>query len=276
MTVHLQDLLWQKKEKIVTITINRPQVMNAISPVTRRDLIAACDELERDPDLWVAILTGTGDKAFSAGNDMKWRDTNPEEFGQWEEWRKRSRLAYGHMAVTSTLSYLRPELWKPVIAAVNGYCLGGGLELAMCCDLIIAADNATFGLPEVTHGWPPGSGCFNLPRKIPRNIAMEMLLTGDRISAERAYQVGLVNKVVPAAELMDTATAYARRICENPPLGVRAVKELALRGMDMPMHYPPLVWHLFPDSVRMVEESEDRKEGRKAFAEKRKPVFKGK
>jgi enoyl-CoA hydratase/carnithine racemase len=274
--MRFQDLLWEKNDGVVTITINRPEALNAISPVTHGEIIAACDEFERDPDLAVAIWTGAGDKAFSAGHDIKWWQSHPEEYAEWEEKRKKTRRAYSHLTATSTLSYLRPELWKPVIAAVNGYCLGGGFELALCCDLIIAAEHATFGLPEVTRGWPPGSGCFSLPRKCPRNIAMEMLLTGDRITAERAYQVGLVNKVVPAAKLMDTATAYARRLCENPPLAVRAVKELVLRGMDMPMHYPPLVWHLFPDSVRMVEESEDRKEGRKAFTEKRKAVFKGK
>jgi crotonobetainyl-CoA hydratase len=269
-------LILEKAERILYITINRPKAMNALSAVTVEEIKAACNEFENDPDLWVAVLTGAGDKAFCAGHDMKWEDSHPEEQRQWAEKIKKTRRDVNHIKATSTLSYLRPELWKPVIAAVNGYCLGGGLELAMTCDLIIASENATFGLPEVVRGWPPGSGCFSLPRRIPRNIAMEMLLYGDPISAKRAYEVGLVNKVVSAADLLKTATEYARRLCENAPLGVRAVKELALRGMDMPMHYAPLVWHMYPNSWRAVEESEDRKEGRKAFAEKRKPIFKGK
>ncbi len=269
------DLIYEKRDHVAYITINRPQVMNATSPVTQDELMAACDDLEDDPDVWVGVIAGAGEKAFCAGHDMKWEDSHPEEQQRWLERRKRSRRqVFGHLRPTATC--LRPEMWKPLIAAVKGYCLGGGLEIALCCDIIVAADSATFGLPEVCHGWPPGSAVFTLPRRIPHHAAMEMLMFGDRISARRAYELGLVNRVVPAAEVMDTAAALARRLCQNPPLAVRAVKELTLRGLEMPLNYPPMAWHLFSDPVnRQVEESSDKDEGRKAFAEKRKPVFKG-
>ncbi len=273
----LQDLIYEKRGRLAYITINRPQVMNAISPVTQRELAATVRDFNEDPDLWVAIITGAGDRAFSAGNDMKWQDSHPEEFRQYMESRAvNNRSVFRHLGPLGAGDLPR-EVWKPIIAAVNGHCLGGALELALHCDLIVASETATFGCPEVTHGWPAPVSVFYLPRVIPGKIAMEMLLTGDRISAARAYEVGLVNRVVPAAELMATATAYANRICENPPLAVRATKELVLRGRDMPLDYPPMAWHLLSDSVtQRVQLSEDREEGRRAFAEKRKPVFKGK
>jgi enoyl-CoA hydratase/carnithine racemase len=269
-------LLYEKRDRIAFITINRPHVLNAISPVTQDELIEAVEDVADDPDVWVAVLTGAGDRAFSAGADIKWRFEHPEEHARRElERQRRRRRAYWHLDAMYG-GDLPLQVWKPIIAAVNGYALGGGFEVAMNCDVVIAAEGATFGLPEVTRGWTPAAANFLLPRHVPRKIAMEMLLFGDRVSAQRAYEVGLVNKVVPAAELLDTATAYARRLCQNPPLAVQAAKQLALRGLDMPMNYAPVAWHLMSDSVtRAVQDSEDIAEGRRAFAEKRAPQFKG-
>jgi enoyl-CoA hydratase/carnithine racemase len=207
---------------------------------------------------------------------MKWPDAHPEEWRQWEEKRNKRmrRKSYWHLDAMMEGDLPR-EVWKPLIAAVDGYALGGGLEIALNCDIIIASENASFGSPEVHLGWPPANSNFLLPRSIPLKIAMEMLLIGDRISAQRAHELGLVNRVVPRSELMKTATAFAKRLCENPPLGVQTTKELAMRGLDLPFNYPPTAWQLYADRYRTVWESEDVVEGRRAFAEKRKPVFKG-
>ncbi len=271
-----QDLIYEKRGRIAYVTINRPEVLNAISPLTQRELVSAFLDFDEDPDVWVAVLTGAGDRAFCAGWDIKWQDAHPEEFHRYTEERKRKmRGVYWHMEAIVGGDLPR-EVWKPIIGAVKGYCLGGGMELALHCDLIVAAESASFGLPEVTRGWPPVAANFMLPRQIPLKIATEMLLLGDRISAQRAYEVGLVNKVVPADEVMPTATRYAERMCENAPLALQTVKELVMRGLDMPLNYAPLAWHLRSESVtRVVDESEDKVEGRRAFTEKRKPNFKG-
>jgi enoyl-CoA hydratase/carnithine racemase len=265
-------VIYEKKGRLAYITIDRPHVRNAVDHPTREKLVAAFMAFKEDSDAWVAILTGSGDKAFCAGADIKyWRDHTEER-----ENLERRRELYDRMK-SASLGWLPPsQIWKPIIAAVNGYCLGGGLEIALGCDIIIAAETASFGQPEVTHGWPPGPGLFRLPRKVPRNLAMEMLLTGDPITAQEAYRIGLVNKLVPLADLLPTATKVAERICENPPLAVRAVKELTLRGLDVPMDYPTTAWHLTLDTpLAIIGQSEDAKEGRQAFAEKRKPIFKG-
>lgn len=265
-----KKLLYEKDGKIAYLIINRPQVRNAVDQATLDELVAAFMDFKDDPEVLVAIITGSGDSSFCAGADIKyWRD-HPEE----REKLQRRRELYDRTRSASISALPPSQIWKPIIAAVNGFCLGGGLELALGCDIIIASENASFGLPEVTHGWPPGSGVYRLPRKIPQNIAMEMLLTGNRITAQEAYRIGLVNKVVPLPDVLSTATKLAEKICEHSPLAVRAIKQLTLRGLDVPLEYPPTAWHLLLDAPwSAVGQSEDAREGRQAFVEKRKPIF---
>ena len=168
-----EGVIYEKKGRIAYITIDRPQVRNAVDQPTRDQLVAAFMDFKEDPNLWVAIITGSGDTAFCAGADIRyWRDHTEER-----EELERHRELYDRTK-SASVGWLPPsQIWKPIIAAVNGYCLGGGLEIALGCDIIIAAETATFGQPEATHGWPPGAGLYRLPRKIPRNLAMEILLT---------------------------------------------------------------------------------------------------
>jgi crotonobetainyl-CoA hydratase len=175
------------------------------------------------------------------------------------------------------------EIWKPIIAAVNGYCLGGGLEIAMACDIIIAAESARFGVPEIRNvgAYPGSGGIHRLPRHIPIKVAMRMLLTGEHITAEEALRVGLINQVVPDAQLMQEATALADKINENSPIAARVTKEIVARSLDLPLEYPHTegrkAWDLDDIVGAKLRESEDFKsrEGPRAFVEKRKPVWKG-
>jgi len=211
-----------------------------------------------DDELWCAVITGAGERAFSAGANLK-GDRPGFNSTIWQS------------RVLDILS--GAEMWKPLIAAVNGYCLGAGMMLALGCDIRIASETASFGLPELRYGFPPGMGStYRITRAIPRGPAMEMLLTGDRITAEQAYHWGLVNRVVPAAELIPEAMKLAERITSNPPLAVRASKELALRGLEMTFDEHTRLQAMLSQIARGTE---DAKEGARAFAEKRKPEFKG-
>jgi len=259
----MPSVLYEQKDRIVTITMNRPDAMNAIDPDTNQALIEAWMRFRDDDTAWVAILTGAGDKAFSAGADLK--RMIPAAFGSSRGGRAHDDFGLG--GITRGL-----EIWKPMIAAINGFCLAGGLEQALACDLRIAAPHATFGLTEVRWAIIPGAGgTQRLPRAVPLAKATEMILMAKRLTADEAVGYGLVNAVVPLPELMPTARAWAETICELGPLAVRAAKEAIVRGSTMPLADGLRLEAFLSGTLRGTE---DAIEGPKAFAEKRKPVFK--
>jgi enoyl-CoA hydratase/carnithine racemase len=244
---------------LTIVTIDRPAVMNAIHPPACAELAEAFDAFERDPEQWVAIVTGEGDKAFSAGNDLKYQAQGGEL--RWP--------ASGFGGLTN-----RFEMEKPVIAAVNGLALGGGCEIVLACDLAVASENASFGLPEPRVGLLAlGGGLHRIPRQIPTKHAMGMLLTGRRVPAAEALAMGLVNEVVPEGEALAGARRWAEMILECAPLSVRASKRVALETLGHATLAEAVAARY--DSVRTVLKSEDFVEGPIAFAQKRKPAWKG-
>src|SRR5437764_4706237 len=254
----LEFIKYEKRDHIAFITMNRPEVMNALHPPCHAELDDIFDDFAADAETWVAILTGAGEKAFSAGNDLKWTTQHGVP----------TLPKTGFAGITK-----RFDLDKPLIAAVNGFALGGGFEIALACDLIVAAEHARFGVPEPRVGlMAAAGGVHRLPRHVPLKVAMGMILTGRPVSAAEAARIGLVNEVVPAGDLLATAERWAREMSECSPLAVQASKQAALQGLGRPVaeamvaHYP-LVQKLFT--------SEDVVEGPRAFAEKRKPVWKG-
>ncbi|MFC2035407.1 enoyl-CoA hydratase/isomerase family protein [Chloroflexota bacterium] len=250
---------YKKEGRVAIFTINRPEALNSLSTEVHQELRDGMLDFQDNPDLWVAILTGAGDRSFSAGQDIK--GMGPAS--------TLKELIGGVRAYN-----LADTIWKPFIAAINGYCLGGGLELALTCDLRIAADHARFGQPEINIGLiPGGGGTQRLVRFIPRAKVAEMLLMGVQLDAQEAYRVGLVNKVVPLDQLMPTAMEWAETICQAAPLAVSASKEAMIRGYSVPLEEG---LRLEKDLVNRVMVSEDRMEGTKSFVEKRKPVWKGK
>ncbi len=253
-------LLFETRDHVAYITFNRPEVMNAMDAETYADLSKAWIEVRDNPDIWVALITGKG-RAFTAGADLKSRIGAPSE--TWHFWQTQQEQILNRGL----------EVWKPVIAAVNGYCLAGGMTLLFATDIRIAAESAVFGISEVKRGILPGNGGTQRAlRQMPYPIAMELVLIGDNISAQEAYRIGLVNKVVPDEQLMEEAERYARRLCENPPLAVRAIKELAVRSQYMHIQDGLRLESAIQQALRQTE---DAKEGPRAFAEKRPPVFKG-
>ena len=253
--------LSERDGHLFVITINRPEVMNALHPMANTELSALVDEFAADPELWVAIITGAGDRAFSAGNDLKFQASGGGERPQHPE--------TGFAGLTN-----RWDLNKPVIAAVNGVAMGGGFEIALACDLIIASDNARFALPEPKVGLAAlAGGIHRLPRQIGMKRAMGMMLTGRHVFAEEGRELGFVNDVAPQAELMTRARAWADMILACSPMSIRATKEAAYQGLNhaslqeaYSARYP---------AVKAMIESEDFVEGPLAFAEKRPPEWQG-
>lgn len=258
---------FETKDKIAILTINRPLLMNSLDGETLDALNQAWFDFRDNPDLWVAIITGAGVKAFSAGADIKGLAHYYNSTTALER-KTKADMEPGLGGITRNL-----EIWKPIIAAVNGYCLADGLEIALACDIRIASETATFGLSQVGRGIMPGAGgTQRLPRLIRLGLSLEMILTGDSIDAQEAYRIGLVSKVTPPDELLPEAIKLAERICRNAPLAVRAAKEAVYRGLDLSLPEGLRLEHVLADPVR---QSEDAKEGPRAFYEKRPPVFKG-
>ncbi len=249
---------------LLIVTLNRPERMNALHPPAHQELDRVFQAFQDDPEQWVAIVTGAGDRAFSAGNDLKFQ----AEHGSAAVRSGMAGVTGGFAGITS-----RHDLSKPVIAAVNGFALGGGFEIVLACDIIIASENATFGLPEPTVGLlAAAGGVHRLPRQIPFHQAMGMLLTGRHVAPEEAQRLGLVNEIVAPDDLMPAARRWASQILECAPLSVRASKEAALAGLHLPL--ADAMESRFPGQVAMAG-SADYIEGPKAFAEKRKPQWKG-
>lgn len=253
----------EKKDHLTIVTLNRPESMNAISPPVSAEMSAAFNEFADDPNAWVCIITGAGERAFTAGNDLKYQ----AQHGGEAVARETANVKGGFAGIT-----FRFDCFKPFIAAVNGFALGGGFEVALACDIIIAAEHATFGLPEPRVGMIAGAmGVHRLPRQIPYHLAMGMILSSKRLTAREAMQYGLVNEVVPMADLLTTAEKWAAEIMQGAPLAIQASKEAALKGLAYSLDEVP---RLFPIQEAMYS-SEDFIEGPRAFAEKRPPQWKG-
>jgi E-phenylitaconyl-CoA hydratase len=254
--------------RIAMITLDRPEALNTFDRAMHIELHDAWCAFRDDPELYVAIVTGAGDKAFSAGADVR-------TWGQRQDSSRPHPHGPGrHIWETRFDFDLQGglEVWKPTIAAVNGYCIGEGLTLALACDLRIASDRAFFQFPEVQIGVPTIAGAIRAPRVVGLGAALELLLVGDRVDATRAYDMGLVNRVVPHDQLMSEATRWAERLARNAPQAMAATKEMAVRSQAIS----------FTDALRMGEafrrlagSTEDSREGVRAFREKREPDYKG-
>ncbi len=252
-------LVRERHGRVELLRLNRERARNAIDGPTSLALGAALDDLAADDTIWAVVLTGTGDKAFSAGMDLK----------AFVSGQSADIMSAEH----GFANIARRRFAKPIIAAVNGVALAGGCEIVLSCDLVVAAENAAFGIPEVKRGLvAAGGGLLRLHQRIPYAIALELALTGDTISAQRAAELGLVNKVVPPGEVVPAALALAERICENAPLSVRASKEIMRRSLGLSEQ---AAWEMNAALIAPIFSGRDAIEGATAFAEKRAPVWTG-
>jgi enoyl-CoA hydratase/carnithine racemase len=251
-----QFATYEKKGRLAVVTINRPERMNALHPPANFELHEIWDDFEHDPDVWIGVLTGAGEKAFSAGNDLKYTAAHGMNMVRAAD------TGFGGLTNRTTCC-------KPIIAAVNGFALGGGFEMALACDIIIAAEHARLGLPEPRVGLMAGAGgVHRLPRMMPHKMAMGYILTGRHMTAQEAHRWGIVNEVVPLVELMPTVDKWVQDILACAPLSVRASKQAALMGLGYPLD---IALHMnYAEALRM-RRSEDTVEGPRAFAEKRPP-----
>ena len=258
----LQNVLFEQTDHVATLTINRPKALNALDMQTLRDLQAAALHAASSPDIRCVILTGAGEKAFVAGADIAaLAKLTPQEALAFAD--------YGHQVMD-----LLDGLGKPVIAAVNGFALGGGCELALACDFIYASENASLGLPEVTLGVIPGfGGTQRLARRVGQGLARELIFSGERLSAQRAKDIGLVNEVCPAPELLARVRAVAETIGKRAPVAVKQAKRAIRMGADLPMS---VACELERQTFAALFSTEDVREGTAAFLEKRAPKFSGK
>lgn len=265
--MNYQAVIYEIKNHVAYVTLNRPEVMNAVNQQMRREIIDVCDQVRRDPEVRACIFTGAGDRAFSTGFDLKERASDGEAstlFGQRHAERQPG-IHFHHQAISS--------LDKPTIAAIRGYAVGGGLEVALACDMRVAAEDAKLGMMEVRRGRLGGSGgTQRLPRLIGTAKALELCLTGELVDAAEAFRLGLVNRVVPVERLMPTAEDVAAKICLGAPLSVIAIKEAITKGIELPIDQG---LKLEGELRLILSTTEDQKEGSRAFAEKRRPVWKG-
>jgi enoyl-CoA hydratase len=256
-----ENILVEVDGRVAVVTVNRPKSLNALNPATMRELKKAFEGIAGGDEAGVVILTGSGEKAFVAGADIsEMKGFNAQQALEF------SLFGQGVLELIERMP-------QPVIAAVNGFALGGGCELAMACDLIVASENARFGQPEVNLGIIPGyGGTQRLPRLVGRNLAKELVLTGDMITAQRAYEIGLANRVVPQAELMKTAREIAGKILSKGPFAIRSAKMSMNRGLDLDLSNGCA---LEASAFAVGFSTADRTEGMTAFLEKRKPTFTG-
>ena len=257
-----EEIAYERIGKKALITLNRPEALNAVNRRMGAELYEAFREIRDNPEIWVGIITGRGSRAFSAGHDMK--EDPFEEGGPVSAHREAPALG-GIQDET--------KIWKPMIAAINGYCLGGGLEIALACDIRIAADHAEFGLPEVRWNLlAAGGGLSRLPRAIPSAAAMKLILTGERVNAERALQWGLVTDVTTMDDLLPLAHRIADRMLENAPLAMQYAKMISVRSMNVPIEDSLAMEQAW---IHALNSTDDYREGVAAFVERRTPKFTG-
>ena len=255
-----ETVLYEKRDNVVIITLNRPDSLNSINRQLRQDLAEAITRFDGEADSYVAIVTGAG-RAFCAGRDLKERANDNAE----------GRQARASDSMYPDRPYMWPQTWKPLIAAINGFALAGGWSIAQMCDLRIAAADAKLGITETKWSLLPPFGTI-LPKQLPLSAVLELCLTAQPITAQRAYDIGFVNKVVPGDALLEEAVTMAEQITENAPLAVQYFKELAYRGLNMSTQdISSLTYHMYDQLLT----TEDSKEGPRAFAEKRKPRWQG-